>query len=104
MKTNKIIVAIILAGIMIAGSIYITNNKKEVEAPRDIMAEVFEDNFLEGCIGEDVGNIKLCNCMYQNLEKTYDTDTLFELSIRYEETGILSKELEDVALSCVESK
>lgn len=103
-KTQKIVIAIIVAGLLIGGGIWLgTKKEKMVTIPLDkteISTNIMKDSYMEGCMGEDSTSYALCNCTYNSLINNYGKEKVIELSVDYLNTeeipaDILKKVMDD---------
>lgn len=90
-NTQKIVIAIIIAGLLIGGGIWLgTKKTKMVKIPlenkTEITTDVFKDSYMEGCMGEDT-NYALCNCSYNSLLNQMGKEKLVEFSVDYLNTN-----------------
>lgn len=98
MKTNKIIVAILVVGLLIASAIFFGNKQEVVveenEAYQTLQAE-YKSNFIGGCIDGDTATYQECACSYDFAVETYGFDGFVEIALEYVKTDELPDELID---------
>jgi len=101
---NTTTIAIIIAGILITGAIYFTNQKdNEVyiysdDSQTEIRVE-FKKGFMDGCY--DGTNKKECECFYSEIEKEYGFSGFVDMAITYSQDNEIPERANEAILNCL---
>jgi len=99
---NKTTIAIIIAGLLIAGTIYFTSQKEEmVYLPTETnnLEKDYRTGFMSGC--NDGTNEQFCSCMYERSLQEYGFNKFVSISMEYVETNFMPKDMQDIMMSCL---
>lgn len=106
-KTSKIVIAIIVAGLLIGGGIWLATRKEEVvkiplEDKTEVANNVLKDSYMTGCMEGNEVTYTFCDCTYNSLINQMGKEKVIEMSVDYSETSeIPASVIEKVAKDCL---
>lgn len=98
-------IAIIIAGLLIAGAIIFSGQKEEkIYVPLDDDTSFIDgqkEAFLGGCTDDGTADLEMCTCTWNKIMQEYGIDKFTEIAIEYSKTDYMPKKMEDITLSCL---
>ena len=106
-KQSKIVLAIIVAGALIAVGIYFSGRSNKEEPMITVPAtstvdnmEVFKTSFIEGCMDGDAVKFAMCNCAYDKMLNKYGVDGFLKISTDYIKTQQMPESVVTTIIGC----
>jgi len=86
-----------VAGLIAIGAVIVVMNMQQSD---DL--SLFKREFMTGCTESDDSKTQkaFCSCTFESMLKRYGKRGLIEVAKEYNETGVLSDESFDLALTC----
>ena len=98
-KGIKIIIGIVIAFLILYLIGSRNQPKYETNSPAYSNNEL-KQSFIEGCIEEDA-TYEYCSCAYEYLIDAYGLSKVIEISIEFDETGVIPDELWGAVKHCM---
>lgn len=97
-QQNATIGAVIAVIVILGLAVYFTEQDTKIEPVAQ--KTDFKEVFMSGCLEAGSDLYAYCSCTYDKLEKDLGISGLIDVSIKYDETGELPKEVFPAMSSC----
>ena len=103
-KETKLVSAILVAGLLIAGGVWLGAKGEKVEAPTvkvDNFKEMAKSNFMDSCVGGSA-TYGYCSCAFEKLYAKDGAEGLLKLGEEYSRTNVLPEGTIELINECFE--